>query len=130
MKTFPPPERLILTGLLEERAGAAPTATCVSFEDGTAWTWREAAEASRLASGSLLAAGVAPGDRVVIMLDNGPSWLRAWWGLVGLGATMVPLNPVLRGELLRHCCALTDPAAAIAVGPQAELLLSLGLRVI
>jgi len=127
---FPPRDRLFLSSLLEQRARTVPTSTCVTFEDGAAWTWYDAAEVSRRSSAALRAAGIAPGDRVVIMMENGPDWLRAWWGLCGLGATMVPLNPALRGELLRHCCALTGPTAAVASGPQAELLEQLGLRVI
>ena len=103
---------------------------CVSFEDRTAWTWRDAAQVGRKSSAVLHAAGIQPGDRVVIMMDNGPAWLRAWWGLAGLGATMVPLNPALRGELLRHCRTVTEATAAVAVGAQAGLLRELGLRVI
>jgi crotonobetaine/carnitine-CoA ligase len=127
---FPPRDRLFLPLLLEERARTVPNATCVTFEDRATWTWRDAAQACRKSSAALHAAGIQPGDRVVIMMENGPAWLRAWWGLSGLGATMVPLNPVLRGELLQHCRTVTEPTAALAVGAQAELLRELGLRVI
>jgi carnitine-CoA ligase len=127
---FPPPERLFLPLLLQERARSVPHARCVSFDDRTAWTWHEAAAVSRRSSAVLHADGIRPGVRVVIMMENGPAWLRAWWGLCGLGATMVPLNPALRDELLRHSCAVTEPAAAVADGPQAGLLRELGLRVI
>jgi crotonobetaine/carnitine-CoA ligase len=127
---FPPADRLFLTLLLAERARTLPDGPCVSFEDGTSWSWRDAAEVALTASAALHAASIRPGDRVVIMMENGPAWLRAWWGLCGLGAAMVPINPALRGELLRHCCTITDPTAAVAAGPQAELLRELGLRVI
>ena len=127
---FPPRDRLFLPLLLEERARTVPNGTCVTFDDRTAWTWRDAAQVCRKSSAALHAAGIGPGDRVVIMMENGPAWLRAWWGLSGLGATMVPLNPVLRGELLQHCCTVTEPTAALAAGAQAGLLRELGLRVI
>jgi crotonobetaine/carnitine-CoA ligase len=127
---FPPRNRLFLPSLLEERARTVPDATCVTFDDRTAWTWQHAAGVSRKSSAALHADGIRPGDRVVIMMENGAAWLRAWWGLSGRGAVMVPLNPALRGELLRHCCTVTEPTAAIAAGPQAGLLRELGLRVI
>jgi crotonobetaine/carnitine-CoA ligase len=127
---FPPRDRIFLPLLLEERARAVPNAACVTFDDRTAWTWHDAAEVSRKSSAALHAAGIRSGNQVIIMMENGPAWLRAWWGLCGLGATMVPLNPVLRGELLRHSCTVTEPTAAVAVGAQAGLLRELGLRVI
>lgn len=127
---FPPSERLFLTRLLDDRARTVPNRTCVSFEDGTGWTWRDAADVARSSSAALHGAGIRPGDRVAIMMENGSAWLRAWWGLCGLGATMVPLNPALRGELLRHCCAMTEPVAAVAAGAQADLLEVLGVRIV
>ena len=43
----------------------------------------------------LLAAGVAPGERVVVIAENCPEWLEADVGILSCGAVNVPLYPSL-----------------------------------
>ncbi len=58
--------------------------------DWKALTWRETrAAASRLARG-LSALGVAPGDRIVIAMENRPEWCIAEVAILSLGAIAVP----------------------------------------
>ena len=40
--------------------------------------------------------GVAPGDRVAIMLDNVPGWPLSWFAILKAGAVAVPVNARLR----------------------------------
>jgi crotonobetaine/carnitine-CoA ligase len=62
------------------------------------------------------ARGVAAGDRVVVMMDNRPEFLLAWFGLAKLGAVLVAANPRFQeaetGYLVRHSgarIAIADP---------------------
>ena len=67
--------------------------------------------------------GVRKGDRVAVMLDNGPEYLLAWFGIAKLGAIEVSINTAFKGTILRYIlenCA----ASAIVISPQwAESLL-------
>ena len=69
---------------------------------GEPWSYRRVAgEVERLARG-LHALGIAPGDRVVGLFDNGPDALIAWYAVNRLGAIHVPINTAYKGEFLRH----------------------------
>ena len=44
--------------------------------------------------------GIAPGDRVAVCLQNTPLFVVALLGVWGCGATVVPMNPMLRADEL------------------------------
>ncbi len=46
--------------------------------------------------------GVAPGDRVAIIMRNLPEWVMAFWGATLAGAIVVPLNAWWSGEELQY----------------------------
>src|ERR1041385_4666375 len=52
--------------------------------------------ASRHAAGLLTAKGVGAGDRVGLMLPNVPYFPVLFFGALRLGATVVPMNPLLK----------------------------------
>jgi len=60
-----------------------------------------ASRSNRLARG-LAAAGIGPGETVLIMLPDGAAILEAWCALARLGAIEVPVNNHLRGNVLAH----------------------------
>ncbi len=98
------PAELPLPQLLALRVGADPDKAFVSFE-GRGLTYREADEASRKVAAFLRDAGVAKGDRIGIMLDNGPDFIAAWFGICRNGAIEVPLNVSLKGSHLQYIIA-------------------------
>ena len=55
-------------------------------------------EASARVAGLLAAKGVGPGDRVGIMLPNVPSFAVVYYGILRLGAVVVPMNVLLKGR--------------------------------
>jgi fatty-acyl-CoA synthase len=59
--------------------------------------------ALRLARG-LHGAGVAPGDRVAVLMGNRHEWPETLFGLAALGAVCVPVNVLLTGREIRHVC--------------------------
>lgn len=78
------------------------------------WTYAEfGAAVDRLAAG-LQARGIAPGDRVVLLMDNCPDFLVGWAAIVSAGAVAVCLNTRSSADELayydRHCA----PRAALA----------------
>src|SRR4051794_16479484 len=67
--------------------------------------------ASAHVAGLLKAKGVDPGDRVGIMLPNVPYFPVIYYGILRLGAVVVPMNPLLKGREVEFY--LTDPEAKI-----------------
>ncbi|MGI0139920.1 MAG: AMP-binding protein [Thermoplasmata archaeon] len=96
-----------LATLLEQKAAKNGDRPAFRFED-TTLTYAGLAESARRVAGGLEAAGVAPDDRVAVLLFNRPEFLTTWFGVAHRGAVIVPLNTALKGDLLRY--ELTDAA--------------------
>jgi long-chain acyl-CoA synthetase len=65
------------------------------FVDGETVTYAELGARSAAAAAALRARGVEAGDRVALVLPNGPGFVATLFGLLRLGAIAVPLNPLL-----------------------------------
>lgn len=65
-------------------------------------TFAEAADAAARVAGGLACLGVAPGDRVLLMLRNRVEFVLGWLGAATLGAAQVPVNVDYRGAFLEH----------------------------
>jgi crotonobetaine/carnitine-CoA ligase len=61
--------------------------------------------ASLRVAGALRAWGIAPGERVAIMMSNSPEFLDAWFGVSRSGAIEVAVHSAYRGPLLEHILA-------------------------
>lgn len=101
-------------GLLVAGAQKWPERPFVYFADGSVWTCEQVFREAMRAASALHSQGVRPGDRVAIILPNGPEWLRAWWGLALLGAIVVPFNPTFVGRILAELLDTTRPSQIIA----------------
>lgn len=64
-------------------------------------------------------AGIRPGHRVGLLLENRPEFLLHWFALNGLGASIVPLSAEARASELEYLIAHSEIALAIAV-PEAH----------
>ena len=85
---------LNLAHFLAEAASAHPERPALVGDTGTV-THAEIDRQARVAAGALRARGVEPGDRVALMLPNGPGFVAAALGALRLGAIIVPLNLLL-----------------------------------
>jgi benzoate-CoA ligase family protein len=72
--------------------GGARTAHRVN---GRAITWAEVADAANRCGNALAELGVTMDDRVLLVLDDSPAFVAAFWGVVKLGAVAVPVNPLM-----------------------------------
>ena len=61
----------------------------------------------------LQARGVKPGDRVILLMQNCPQWIAAYFGILRANAVVVPVNPMNRAEELKHY--ITDPDVRVAI---------------
>ncbi len=108
-----PTEVCVLRYALERHAREKPEAVYAAFEDGSRWSYAETLERVRALAAGLQARGVGQGDRVLVMLPNGPFGLLSLFAINYLGAVAVPVNPAYRGGLLEH--AVTDSGAVLAI---------------
>lgn len=56
--------------------------------------------------------GVQRGDRVLLMMQNSPQWVLAYYGILRADAVVVPVNPMNRDAELRHL--VDDSGAQVA----------------
>jgi len=91
------PDRLVtLTGLFEARVAATPEQVAYrQFDEAAgAWvtfTWAEVAAQVARWQAALVKEGLAPGDRVAVMLRNCVEWVIFDQAALGLGLVTVPL---------------------------------------
>ena len=105
-----------LHALLDMRAEADPDHVFTICDDGTL-TYGELAERSRAVAAHLHAAGVRPGERVMLMMEGSRAYLEIWFGLSRLGATEAPMNPAYKGALLTQLIETSDARVAILAEP-------------
>ena len=72
-----------------------------------------------LLAGYLQECGVKRGDRVLLQMQNSPQFVMAFYAILRADAIVVPVNPMLLTDELRH--TVEDSAAEIALSAQ-ELL--------
>src|SRR4029453_9111626 len=87
----PYPERTLLDDVAEA-AAERPRDPAPVFK-GRAVTWAELDRRSDAFAAALAGLGVAPGDRVALLLPNCPQFLIGELGAWKAGAILVPLNP-------------------------------------
>src|SRR5436309_2716369 len=74
-------------------------------------------ELERLAAGTateLTSQGVEPGDRLAILVTNGPATIGALFGVAAVGAVFVPLNFRARDHELCQMLDAVQPKAILA----------------
>ena len=95
--TAPPPRAATVNGLLQRAAGARTGVTFVDLRERETFVdWGAVCRGARRAAAALAAAGIAPGDRVALVLRTEPAFLDAFFGTLLAGAVPVPLYPPVR----------------------------------
>jgi crotonobetaine/carnitine-CoA ligase len=110
------PARWTLPALLAQRAADRGAHVALRFVDGEAIDYATLAQRAARAGAFFAALGVGRGERVGVMLHNGPALIECWTGLASLGAVHVAVNPELSGEFLHHVLALTGVRVLVIDG--------------
>jgi len=105
-------------------AQASPGSECLVL-DGVRLSYAEVDAAARRVAGVLRTSGVARGDRVLMLLPNVPQFAIIYHGILYAGATVVPINPLLRPRELAHIVHDTRSRVAFAFQDVAETALDL-----
>ena len=118
-----------LADLIREHAAHHPASPCLSFEGETITFGEMHARSSRVAN-ALLAAGLAPGDRVVVLARNGPAFYELAFACAKAGTILIALNWRLSPREIDVILQDASPALIIAGAEQRSLLPGNGARVI
>jgi benzoate-CoA ligase family protein len=90
------------------------------------YTYADIVEMSNRAGNGLLALGVSPGDRVLLLLPDSPEFVAAWFGAIRIGAVAVPTNTSLRTADYAHFLAKSEAPLVVfhsSLYPQLEPIL-------
>ena len=102
---------MTLLDMLATSAGRFPHRPALVFRDRRL-SYSELQGSARRVGGILHTLGVGQGDRVVLMLPNAPEFGVGYFGILMAGATVVPLNPLLKAEEVRY---VLDDSGATAI---------------
>jgi len=99
-----------LASLLEDTAARVPARDAIIVGD-TRLTYAQVDGAANQVANLLVARGVVPGDKVALSCPNLPYFTIVYFGILKAGATVVPLNVLLRGREVAYHLGDSDAKA-------------------
>lgn len=76
-------------------------------------TYRQGDQSANRVANGLLAAGLTPGDRVLLYCDNSVEAMLFMIGIAKAGMVAVPVNPLLAPDVLEYALRKVEPAFAV-----------------
>jgi fatty-acyl-CoA synthase len=111
--------RLLLPELVARNARRHPAATALVFGDDTR-TYAELEDRTNRLAQALIERGVAPGDRVALLLFNSIEMVEGFFGCHKAGATPVPVNFRLAQDEVDYILGDCGAVAVLSDEPLAE----------
>ncbi|MFC5727362.1 MULTISPECIES: long-chain-fatty-acid--CoA ligase [Nocardioides] len=102
-----------LAAFLENSARAHPDRTAIVFGD-TRLTYPQVDGAANQVANLLVSRGIEPGDKVALSCPNLPYFTIVYFGILKAGATVVPLNVLLKGREVAYHLGDSDAKAYFA----------------
>ncbi|MEZ0073260.1 long-chain-fatty-acid--CoA ligase [Planotetraspora sp. GP83] len=118
-----------IAGLLRQSATREPGAPAVTG-DGRSVTYGELAERSDRVAAALVAAGLAPGDRVGYVDRNATEYFELLFGAAKAGVVLVPLNFRLAPDEMRWILGDAEVSLVVAGPDHAASLDGIGVPVV
>lgn len=109
---------MTLVEMFQATVRRVPNRPALTFR-GTSLTYAEVEAGAAALVGRLWQLGVSPQDRVLLMMPNLPEFGVAYLGISGAGATVLPVNPLLKADEIRYI--LEDSGATAMVCLEASL---------
>jgi long-chain acyl-CoA synthetase len=116
-----------LASLLEDTAADYPDRTAIVFGETRLSYARLDAAANQVAN-LLASRGVRQGDKVALSCPNVPCFTIVYYGILKAGATVVPLNILLKGREIAHHLADSDAKVYFAFEGSPELPIGVEAR--
>ncbi|GAA4087800.1 long-chain fatty acid--CoA ligase [Nocardioides kongjuensis] len=102
-----------LAEFLENSAQSYPDRTAIVFGD-TRLSYPQVNGAANQVANLLVSRGIEPGDKVALSCPNLPYFTIVYYGILKAGATVVPLNVLLKGREVAYHLADSDAKAYFA----------------
>jgi benzoate-CoA ligase family protein len=88
--------------------------------DAGRWSYREVQALANRYANALAAAGVAPEQRVIIALPDGPDFVGALFGILKIGAVVVMVNPELKPDAVQYFFEYSRAVVALVAADRAD----------
>ena len=108
--------RLSVASILAESARRYPAKDAIVMGD-TRLSYAQVWEMSRRYAAVLQEQGIRPGSRVALLLPNVPHFAFAYFGVLALGAVVVPVHALLKAEEIAYALTDSECAAIITAAP-------------
>ncbi|MGC8901157.1 MAG: class I adenylate-forming enzyme family protein [bacterium] len=108
--------------LISKQAKAMPDRVFMYYKDLTR-TYKELDDISNKIGNGLLSLGVKKGDRVTMLIPNRPEFIYAWFGLMKIGAIMVPINTQFKPDEIKYIINNSEANTLITTGSFQESVL-------
>ncbi|MCG8468924.1 MAG: amino acid adenylation domain-containing protein, partial [Gemmatimonadetes bacterium] len=105
-----------LSSLLDERASRTPDRTAVvvpGSNDTVRVTYEELSDRVSRAARALVERGVAPGERVAVLLERSVDYVVTFFAVLRAGGVCTPLEPSYPGAYLRRLISDARPRALV-----------------
>jgi acyl-CoA synthetase (AMP-forming)/AMP-acid ligase II len=113
-------ERVSVGDMLERLRWSVPDQTAIVGWAGAyaspscgRLSYRQADELASQVANGLLARGLEPGDRVMLLCENSVEAYLTKIGIAKAGLVCVPVNPSLAGDVISHLIGLVEPSFAV-----------------
>ncbi|MGC9312182.1 MAG: AMP-binding protein [Sediminispirochaetaceae bacterium] len=93
---------LTMENLLIESTESFGPFECVSFVDGTPYTYRDFYNRVVSLRSYFISRGIKKGDRVALLSENQPNWGVCYFAITTLGAVVVPILTDFHADEIRH----------------------------
>jgi long-chain acyl-CoA synthetase len=104
---------LNLAVILEESMKNDPEKPALILGE-TSLSYAELGAAAKKFASALASLGVGPGDKVAVMLPNVPQFAVAYYGILNVGASVVPLNVLLKSPEVAYHLDDSDAVALVS----------------
>jgi benzoate-CoA ligase family protein len=105
---------------LDARVGEGRGDRTALLTDAGRWSYREVQSLANRYANVLEAAGVAPEQRVIIALPDGPDFVAALFGILKLGAVVVMVNPELKPDAIEYFFEYSRATVALVAAGRSD----------
>jgi fatty-acyl-CoA synthase len=101
--------------LLTDLAASLPDNPALLYETSPRFTFAELEREANTIARGLIAAGVEPGERVVVWSTNVPEWVVLQFALAKIGAILVTANTALRARDIDYLIRQSEAATIVTI---------------
>ena len=92
---------------------AAQAAHPAAVHNGQSYTYGDLLLRATHIAAQLRQRGIKRGDRVGVLFPNHPDYIAAFFAATGIGAVVIPINPLLKSEEIAHILSDSNARAVI-----------------